>query len=160
MKDSTLYCILCVIVAVFCIFLGWKMVFSKADTTIILETEKKIETIPEVTKNQVVEAPKNEVTAPKNETTTGLDTKREDNVFYTQVRNYEGKRKASEIHNLLESIRNNNLVADFKIYVEYKGQDRTEDVYELKSEIENGKTYEVQFEYQDNGQEITKVIIR
>ncbi len=160
MKDSTLYCILCVIVAVFCIFLGWKMVFSKADTTIILETEKKIETIPEVTKNQVVEAPKNEVTAPKNETTTGLDTKREDNVFYTQVRNYEGKRKASEIHNLLESIRNSNLVADFKIHVEYKGEDRTEDVYELKSEIENGKTYEVQFEYQDNGQEITKVIIR
>ena len=160
MKDSTLYCILCVIVAVFCIFLGWKMVFSKADTTIILETEKKIETIPEVTKNQVVEAPKNEVTAPKNETTTGLDTKREDNVFYTQVRNYEGKRKASEIHNLLESIRNSNLVADFKIHVEYKGEDRTEDVYELKSDIENGKTYEVQFEYQDNGQEITKVIIR
>ena len=68
--------------------------------------------------------------------------------------------KASEIHNLLESIRNSNLVADFKIHVEYKGEDRTEDVYELKSEIENGKTYEVQFEYQDNGQEITKVIIR
>ena len=31
---------------------------------------------------------------------------------------------------------------------------------DIKSEIENGKTYEVQFEYQDNGQEITKVIIR
>ena len=150
MKDSTLYCILCVIVAIFCIFLGWKMIFSKSDIT--AEPEPSIE--------KIVEAPKNEVTAPKNETATSSDTKREDNVFYTQVRKYEGKRKASEIHNLLESIRNSNLVADFKIHVEYKGEDRTEDVYELKSEIENGKTYEVQFEYQDNGQEITKVIIR
>ena len=158
MKDSTLYCILCVIVAIFCIFLGWKMIFSKSDIT--AEPEPSIENQVEETKNQIVEAPKNEVTAPKNETATSSDTKREDNVFYTQVRKYEGKRKASEIHNLLESIRNSNLVADFKIHVEYKGEDRTEDVYELKSEIENGKTYEVQFEYQDNGQEIPKVIIR
>lgn len=158
MKDSTLYCILCVIVAVFCIFLGCKMIFAKIKPT--PDLEPIIENKVEEPKNQVVSKPQNEVAEQKNEQVPNETVSQQDNVFYTQIRGYEGKRKGNEVRNLLETVRNCNLVADSKIYVEFEGKDRTSEAYELKSEIDTGKSYEIQFEYHKSNQEISKIIIR
>lgn len=161
MKDSTLYCILCVIVAIFCIFLGCKMVFAKTNPT--TQPEPTIENNIEETNTPKIEEPKNQINQineVKNEVTSKDVVSKQDNVFYTQIRTYEGRRKGNEVRNLLETVRNCNLVMDSKILVEFAGKNRTEDVYELKSEIEIGKSYDIQFEYEKDTQEIAKIIIR
>lgn len=158
MKDSTLYCILCVIVAIFCIFLGCKMVFAKTNPT--TQPEPTIENNIEEADTEKIEEPKNQTTEVKNEVTSKEVVSKQDNVFYTQIRTYEGRRKGNEVRNLLETVRNCNLVMDSKILVEFAGKNRTEDVYELKSEIETGKSYDIQFEYEKDTQEIAKIIIQ
>lgn len=158
MKDSTLYCILCVIVAIFCIFLGCKMVFAKTNPT--TQPEPTIENNIEEADTEKIEEPKNQTTEVKNEVTSKEVVSKQDNVFYTQIRTYEGRRKGNEVRNLLETVRNCNLVTDSKILVEFAGKNRTEDVYELKSEIETGKSYDIQFEYEKDTQEIAKIIIQ
>lgn len=156
MKDSTLYIILCVIVAIFCIFLGCKMIFPPKTTEVVQKEEPIVENKVEELVNQIQEQPTNGTTISTNETT----TKKTDNVFQTQIRGYEGKKRGSEVRNLLETIRNSNLVADKKIRVEFAGEDHTDDVYEIKRDVETGKTYEIILEYENESQNISKVIIR
>ena len=169
MKDSTLYKILGVIILIFFIFLAWKIfIFPK---TVQASGSNVPQEPAQVTENSIEnqqtnlfdenELIENEINNTTNQVADqGTQTSQSTNVFNSQLDQYKGTHKGAEVRNMLESVRNSNLLEDvYRISVEYNGETYISNVYELKEKIENSKTYEVRFQYRDNTQYIEKIII-